>query len=114
MSITGQDSVKAKLAKMKAGLTSNEVIQEAGKQWLEEDVLPLARQLVPKRTGNLERSIEGEVVGSEIHVRATAPYAEEVEFGGNSEAQPYLYPAIEQTKAALGRKIKQSMKRRST
>lgn len=113
MSITGHQSTLAKLKKMRESLSSNEVIKEAGEEWIREDFVPLAVDLAPRNTGYLEKHISGEVVGNQIVLKSEAPYSEEVEFGDNGPAQPFMYPAIEKTKPVLIQKIKKAVERRS-
>jgi HK97 gp10 family phage protein len=61
------------------------------------DVKALAKQLVPVRTGYLRSTIYARVSEWVAVVGADAPYALYVEFGTHyMQAQPYLYPAIEQ------------------
>jgi len=61
------------------------------------DVKALAKQLVPVRTGYLRQSIYSKVQEWVAVVGAEAPYALYVEFGTRyMQAQPYLYPAIEE------------------
>ncbi len=53
-----------------------------------------AKRVVPVQTGRLKRSLSVRR-GREIRIRANAPYAASVEFGGRGRpAKPYFYPAI--------------------
>jgi len=61
------------------------------------DVKALAKQLVPVRTGYLRSTIYARVSEWVAVVGADAPYALYVEFGTRyMQAQPYLYPAIQE------------------
>jgi HK97 gp10 family phage protein len=64
-----------------------------------EIFIPNAKRYVPKKTGDLERSIGGmvEVSSTQIYVslQATQPYAGYVEFGSSRMSpRPYLRPAM--------------------
>lgn len=62
-----------------------------------EKVEDLAKKLVPVRTGFLRSSIYAIIQGWIATVGASAPYASFVEFGTRyMQAQPYLYPAVQQ------------------
>ena len=61
------------------------------------DVKALARQLVPVRTGHLQRSIYATIKEWVVNIGAEAAYALFVELGTRyMKAQPYLYPAIQE------------------
>jgi HK97 gp10 family phage protein len=61
------------------------------------DVKALAKQLVPVRTGYLQRSIYATVKEWVVNIGAEAAYALFVELGTRyMKAQPYLYPAIQE------------------
>jgi HK97 gp10 family phage protein len=61
------------------------------------DVKALAKQLVPVRTGYLRSSIYAKIQEWVAEIGAEATYALFVEFGTRyMQAQPYLYPAIQE------------------
>jgi HK97 gp10 family phage protein len=61
------------------------------------DVKALARQLVPVRTGYLRSSIYAKIKEWVAEIGAEATYALFVELGTRyMQAQPYLYPAIQE------------------
>jgi len=61
------------------------------------DVKALAKQLVPVRTGHLRSSIYAKIQEWIAEIGAEATYALFVEFGTRyMQAQPYLYPAIQE------------------
>jgi len=61
------------------------------------DVKALAKQLVPVRTGHLRSSIYAKIQEWVAEIGAEATYALFVEFGTRyMQAQPYLYPAIQE------------------
>jgi len=61
------------------------------------DVKALAKQLVPVRTGHLRSSIYAKIQDWVAEIGAEATYALFVEFGTRyMQAQPYLYPAIQE------------------
>jgi len=61
------------------------------------DVKALAKQLAPVRTGHLRSSIYAKIQGWVAEIGAEATYALFVEFGTRyMQAQPYLYPAIQE------------------
>jgi len=61
------------------------------------DVKALAKQLVPVRTGHLRSSIYVKIQEWVAEIGAEATYALFVEFGTRyMQAQPYLYPAIQE------------------
>jgi len=61
------------------------------------DVKALAKQLVPVRTGYLRSTIYAKIQEWVAEIGAEAPYALFVEFGTrHMQAQPYLYPAIQE------------------
>jgi HK97 gp10 family phage protein len=61
------------------------------------DVKALAKQLVPVRTGRLRSSIYAKIQEWVAEIGAEATYALFVEFGTRyMQAQPYLYPAIQE------------------
>ena len=61
------------------------------------EVVDLARQRVPVRSGFLRSAIVLKVTGASVELAAEAPYASIVEFGSRyTRGRPYLYPAIEQ------------------
>ncbi|MGB9671843.1 MAG: HK97-gp10 family putative phage morphogenesis protein [Candidatus Norongarragalinales archaeon] len=61
------------------------------------DVKALAKQLVPVRTGHLRSSIYAKIQEWVAEIGAEATYALSVEFGTRyMQAQPYLYPAIQE------------------
>ncbi|MGQ9506530.1 MAG: HK97-gp10 family putative phage morphogenesis protein [Candidatus Bathycorpusculaceae bacterium] len=61
------------------------------------DVKALAKQLVPVRTGHLRSSIYAKINEWVAEIGAEATYALFVEFGTRyMQAQPYLYPAIQE------------------
>jgi HK97 gp10 family phage protein len=61
------------------------------------DVKALAKQLVPVKTGHLRSSIYAKIQEWVAEIGAEATYALFVEFGTRyMQAQPYLYPAIQE------------------
>ena len=61
------------------------------------DVKTLAKQLAPVRTGHLRSSIYAKIQEWVAEIGAEATYALFVEFGTRyMQAQPYLYPAIQE------------------
>jgi HK97 gp10 family phage protein len=61
------------------------------------DVKALAKQLAPVRTGHLRSSIYANISEWVAEIGAEATYALFVEFGTRyMQAQPYLYPAIQE------------------
>jgi HK97 gp10 family phage protein len=61
------------------------------------DVKALAKQLAPVRTGHLRSSIYAKIQEWVAEIGAEATYAMFVEFGTRyMQAQPYLYPAIQE------------------
>jgi HK97 gp10 family phage protein len=61
------------------------------------DVKALAKQLVPVRTGHLRSSIYAKIEEWVAEIGAEATYALFVELGTRyMQAQPYLYPAIQE------------------
>jgi HK97 gp10 family phage protein len=61
------------------------------------DVKALAKQLVPVRTGHLRSSIYAKIQEWVAEIGAEATYALFVELGTRyMQAQPYLYPAIQE------------------
>jgi len=88
--------------------------QKAAQEWLDKDFLPVARQLVPYRTGELHDSIGGRVTGSSIEVFATADHARFVEEGtSKSPAQPFMGPAWHKTIGKLRTRIAQALRKAS-
>ena len=64
---------------------------------LAADVKALAKQLAPVRTGHLRSSIYAKIQDWIAEIGAEATYALFVEFGTRyMQAQPYLYPAIQE------------------
>jgi HK97 gp10 family phage protein len=61
------------------------------------DIKALAKQLVPVRTGHLRSSIYAKIQEWVAEIGAEATYALFVELGTrHMQAQPYLYPAIQE------------------
>jgi HK97 gp10 family phage protein len=61
------------------------------------DVKALAKQLAPVRTGHLRSSIHAKISEWVAEIGAEATYALFVELGTrHMQAQPYLYPAIQE------------------
>ena len=61
------------------------------------DVKALAKQLAPVRTGHLRSSIYAKIQEWVAEIGAEAAYAIFIEFGTRyMQAQPYLYPAIQE------------------
>ena len=70
-------------------------IQQALADWA-QNVQAEAERLVPVRTGYLQSTIYAKSQQWQIEVGAEAAYAAAVEFGTrNSQAKPYLQPAID-------------------
>jgi len=66
------------------------------------DVKALARKLVPVKTGHLQSTIYAIVKDWVANIGADATYAYFIEAGTRyMQAQPYLYPAIQQYLPAL-------------
>lgn len=87
--------------KMVSGWEKN--IEEAKAQLLEQlaqQVEDEAAERVPVLTGNLRDTLFHQVEGDKAIVGATAEYAADVELGTSQQAaQPYLRPALFQTRS---------------
>lgn len=104
MSFEGFDRILAKLERARRAI--NEAPAKAGKDWLEQDFKPLAKQLVRVDTGELRDSIDGTVDANGVTVFATAPHAATEEFGTTKKAaHPFLQPALDQTANKLKKRI---------
>jgi HK97 gp10 family phage protein len=71
---------------------------------LGEEMVDLARSIVPVRTGFLRDSIFHQVVESDLNLTfgATADYADYVEFGtSRMAARPYIRPAFDATEQKI-------------
>ena len=65
-----------------------------------------AKNIVPVRTGRLQRSIRMKVSTHTVFVGTSVPYSSIIEYGSiNQAAQPYFRPAIETTAKLAGKKI---------
>ena len=92
--IQGVEEFKVALQRFDSGMQRQVHSQLAS--WA-ADVKALARQLVPVRTGHLQRSIYATVKEWVVNIGAEAAYALFVELGTRyMKAQPYLYPAIQE------------------
>lgn len=110
MSVKGFDEAIAKVERFMEGQSRAQ--REAAQEWLDNDFLPEARQLVPKDTGELMESIGGRVTADSIEVFATAGHARWVEEGTSTHmAQPYMRPAWDRNIHKLKRRIIAKMKR---
>jgi len=60
-----------------------------------DEVVTVAQEIVPVKTGRLRDSIKAKVAGTGRYIEAGALYAEFVEFGTSKMvARPYLAPAV--------------------
>ncbi len=92
--IQGVEDFKAALQRFDSGMQRQVHSQLAS--WA-ADVKALAKQLVPVRTGYLQRSIYATIKEWVVNIGAEAAYALFVELGTRyMKAQPYLYPAIQE------------------
>jgi HK97 gp10 family phage protein len=104
VSFDGFDRIMARLEKARRAI--NEAPAKAGKDWLEQDFKPAAKALAPVATGELRDSIDGEVDATGVTVFAAAPHAPHVEHGTTKmAAQPFMQPALDQTKDKLKKRI---------
>lgn len=70
-----------------------------------------ARELCPKKSGNLERSITVEAVGEGFQVIADEPYASAEEFGtAHQEPHPFMQPAAAYAAAVLPARVAAAVK----
>ena len=110
MSVKGWDTAIARLDAIQRKLS--EAPERAARIWLEQDFKPAAKALAPVRTGELRDSIDGEVSPGGVRVFADAPHARFVEEGTTKmPAQPFLGPALKQTKGKLKERIKNEIKK---
>lgn len=80
------------------------------------DIREQARANAPKDTGELRASIVDTVSEDQMHrrVEARANHARPVELGARGvPAQPFLFPAAEQEKPRIKRRIARQLKRES-
>ncbi|WP_288484775.1 HK97-gp10 family putative phage morphogenesis protein [uncultured Novosphingobium sp.] len=110
MSVDGYDKAISHLDRLLGAMRS--APQRAAQEWLEQDFKPVAKSLVPVRTGELRDSIDGRVTATSVEVFATAEHARFVEEGTSKmEAQPFMGPAWEQTKGKLQKRIAQAIRK---
>ena len=101
--IDGVEEFKTTMQKFDSGMQRHVHRQLAS--WA-ADVKALARKLVPVKTGHLQSSIYAKIREWIAEIGAEATYALFVEFGTrHMQAQPYLYPAIQEHLPELERII---------
>ena len=92
--IEGIDEFKAAMQTFDTGMQRHVYRQLAS--WV-ADIKALAKQLAPVRTGRLRSSIYAKISEWVAEIGAEATYALFVELGTRyMQAQPYLYPAIQE------------------
>lgn len=110
----GSEAILAQLNRIIGGLESGAIQTEAGFNWLERDVKPRARLLVPVLTGATQRSIDGRPGPGGVVVFAGTDYSKVIEFGGPNGRlpNPFLLPAIRSTLPRLGVHFARAINRR--
>jgi hypothetical protein len=114
MSVTGMDALIRYLGSIKKAV-HEEVFEEAAKEWVEQDFVPAARQIVPIDTRELHDSIGGAANPQQVRVFASAPHAQVTEEGSverNIPAQPYMKPAFDKTRRKLSQRTREALRRR--
>ena len=114
MPVVGMDALIRRIGSIKKAV-QEEIFEEAGKEWVEQDFKPIAKQLVPYRTGELRDSIDGTANPQQVRVFADAPHARVTEEGSvdrNIPAQPYMKPAFEKTRRKLSKRTRDALRRR--
>ncbi|MEM2118866.1 MAG: HK97 gp10 family phage protein [Candidatus Bathyarchaeia archaeon] len=92
--IEGVDEFKAAMQTFDSAMQKNVYQQLAS--WV-ANVIALAKQMAPVRTGHLRSSIYAKINDWVVEISAEATYALFVELGTRyMQAQPYLYPAIQE------------------
>lgn len=110
MSVKGWGAAVKKITRIRRIV--EEAPQKAASDWIEQDFKPAAKALAPVRTGELRDSIDGRVTKTQATVFAAAPHAGFVENGTSlSPAQPYMEPALAQTKPKLKARIEAELKK---
>lgn len=110
MSLIGIDVLKRRVGSI-ADAIENKVFEEAGKEWVDKDFVPTAKQIVHVDTGELRDSISGEATPRQITVKATAPHAVYEEEGTvMHEAHPFMRPALAKTRRKLTAKVRKKLK----
>lgn len=114
MPVVGMDALIRRIGSIKRAVRE-EIFEEAAKEWVEQDFKPMAKQLVPVRTGELRDSIDGTANPQQVRVFADAPHARVTEEGSvdrNISAQPYMKPAFEKTRRKLSKRTRDALRRR--
>lgn len=110
--LTGMDALRRKLGSIKHAI-ENDIFEEAGHAWVEQDFKPAAKQLAPVASGELRDSIDGEVNPQQIRVFASADHARFVEEGTvKQSAQPFMEPAFQKTRRKLAAHARAALKKR--
>ncbi|MEM4704314.1 MAG: HK97 gp10 family phage protein [Candidatus Bathyarchaeia archaeon] len=92
--IEGVDELKAAMQTFDSAMQKKVYQQLAS--WV-ANVIALAKQMAPVRTGHLRSSIYAKINDWVVEINAEATYALFVELGTRyMQAQPYLYPAIQE------------------
>lgn len=114
MPVVGMDALIRRIGSIKKAVRE-EIFQEAAEEWIEQDFKPVAKQLVPVRTGELRDSIDGKANPQQVRVYADAKHAQVTEEGSvehNIPAQPYMKPAYEKTRRKLSKRTRDALRRR--
>lgn len=111
MALTGINGLKRRLGSVKQAIENN-LFQEAGEEWVEQDFIPAAKAECPVgETGDLRESIDGAVNENQIRVYASAPHASFVHDGtAKKEANPFLQRAFERTRPKLSARMRQKLR----
>lgn len=110
MSLKGLDAFRRRIGSVKQAI-EHDVFEEAGREWVEKDFAPKARQLVHVDTGELRDSIYGTVNPKNIRVFASAPHAIFEEEGTvERPAHPFMKPAFEMTRPKLAARMRKKLK----
>jgi hypothetical protein len=110
MSLTGSDVLRRRVQSI-ARAIENDIFEEAGKEWIEQDFVPEAQRIVRVDTGDIRESIGGEANKQQIRVYAAsedAPYEED----GNhlKPAAPFMRPALQKKRRNLSARIRKKLK----
>lgn len=101
--VEGAEEFKAAMQNFNANLQKS--MQERLESWTEE-VKESAKQLAPKRTGQLQGSIYARKSEWMVEIGAEAAYAASVELGTrHMHARPYILPALQQHLPLLERAL---------
>lgn len=113
MGIKINDVFVRRVKSVAKAIEDGQIFEEAGQEWIDNDVVPRAQSLAPKVTGRLANSIGGSVNPNQIRVYADADYASFVENGTSKmAAQPFLKPAVVQTRDRLTARMRKKLKDR--